>query len=416
MKKVLLSLFLSLFVFKFSYALELSLSDDYEIHGLLESRAGWRITEDKNQKANSITDLRLKTEIFRYFENFDAKFTGDVWFDGVTDSIEYETREAWFFFRPSDFADLKIGRQVLTWGTGDIVFLNDLFPKDWQSFFTGRDDEYLKASSDSIKISCFTPVFDFDLIYNPVFQRDRFIDGTYISSWDDNEKRFTGKDDFKGFKKPDSYFCDDEIHLRIYKNINNYELAFYGYSGFFKSPSKTGSDGKKEFTKMSSEGFSIRGNLGIGIANLEFAHYNSIEDTKGNNSSINNSELRYLAGYCFDIKKDFNINIQYYVEQILDYSEYKKSMAGKNTHDQYRHLITCSMLRSLMNQNLKLMFSGYYSPSDEDCYLKPKISYQYSDIILLETGMNIFAGREKKSFFTRFENNSNIYFSVSAAF
>ena len=37
--------------------------------------------------------------------------------------------------------DVKIGQQVLTWGTGDYVFLNDLFPKDYPSFFAGRSDD-----------------------------------------------------------------------------------------------------------------------------------------------------------------------------------------------------------------------------------------------------------------------------------
>ncbi|MFW6031595.1 MAG: hypothetical protein ACOC9T_03300, partial [Myxococcota bacterium] len=32
-------------------------------------------------------------------------------------------------------------------GTGDLVFLNDLFPKDWRSFLLGRDLDYLKAPS-----------------------------------------------------------------------------------------------------------------------------------------------------------------------------------------------------------------------------------------------------------------------------
>ena len=64
---------------------------------------------------------------------------------------------------PSDLqlgenTDVSIGRQVQTWGTGDLLFLNDLFPKDFQSFFSGRDDEYLKAPGNAIRITHFSPV------------------------------------------------------------------------------------------------------------------------------------------------------------------------------------------------------------------------------------------------------------------
>lgn len=73
-------------------------------------------------------ELSLSTDLAEF------RYKGDIWADGITEKKEYDTREAWAFIRPSDFMDIKIGRQVLTWGTGELVFLNDLFPKDWQSF------------------------------------------------------------------------------------------------------------------------------------------------------------------------------------------------------------------------------------------------------------------------------------------
>ena len=42
-------------------------------------------------------------------------------------------------------------------------------------------------------------------------------------------------------------------------------------------------------------------------------------------------------------------------------------------------------------------------------YLRPKISYDFSDNLTLETGANIFVGSEPYTFFGQFENNSNIY-------
>ncbi len=67
----------------------------------------------------------------------------------------FDLREASLVFSPSADTDVKVGRQILTWGTGDLVFINDLFPKDWVSFFIGRDVEYLKAPSDALKVSAF---------------------------------------------------------------------------------------------------------------------------------------------------------------------------------------------------------------------------------------------------------------------
>lgn len=387
-----------------------------EFHGMAEARGGLRISDDETHKSRSAGDLRLRGEIFFYPENFEFKFTPDFCMDNIKNKSELKTREAWIFLRPFENIDIKAGRQILTWGTGDLVFLNDLFPKDWQSFFIGRDDQYLKAPSDSIKIGLFTDLFSIDFIYNPLFRSDRFIDGTYLSYWDENKGDFAGKDEYPGSVKPDSYFNDDEIHLRIYKNIHNYELAFYGYSGFWKSPSSTDKTGKKIFTKMDSIGMSLRGGLGPGIGNLEMSYYLSKEDSSGDKSEIKNSELRYLAGFSFDPAADLNINVQYYIEQLCGYGNYKENMPPQNIRDHFRRLVTISVTRSWMNQNLKLIFSGYYSTSDEDLYFRPKTSYQISDSLIAEAGANIFAGKNNTSFFGQFEKNSNIYFALSAYF
>ena len=122
-----------------------------EVHGFYEIRSGYRLRKDKYQKDMSIMETRLQLEVSSYLDWADLKFKGDVFGDMVTERADFDLREAYMFSRPLEFMDLKVGRQILTWGTGDLVFINDLFPKDWQSFFIGRDVEYLKAPSDAAK-------------------------------------------------------------------------------------------------------------------------------------------------------------------------------------------------------------------------------------------------------------------------
>jgi hypothetical protein len=76
--------------------------------------------------------------------------------------------------------DIKVGQQILTWGTGDYVFLNDLFAKDFQSFFAGRDDDYLKAPSLSLKVSGFFDLANVDFVVTPKFTPDTYINGDYF--------------------------------------------------------------------------------------------------------------------------------------------------------------------------------------------------------------------------------------------
>lgn len=89
--------------------------------------------------------------------------------------------------------DVKLGRQVLTWGTGDLLFINDLFPKDWESFFIGRDTEYLKAPSDAFTASLFFAPLNVDLIYVPIFNNSTYINGSRLSYWNPLLERIAGR-------------------------------------------------------------------------------------------------------------------------------------------------------------------------------------------------------------------------------
>jgi hypothetical protein len=100
------------------------------------------------------------------------------------------------------------------------------------------------------------------------------------------------------------------------------------------------------------------------------------------------------------------------VEQLLDYGAYENSLSGTPARDEFRHVITLQLTQLLMNQTLELCLAGYYSPSDKDAYLRPKISYDLTDSIILETGANIFVGKEDHTFFGQFENDTNVYAAV----
>jgi hypothetical protein len=387
-----------------------------EINGFLELRAGRRTREDPHEKDLSVLEARLQAELFTCTDWAEFKYKGDVWADRVTEQGEYDTREAWIFVRPSDFLDLKVGRQVLTWGTGDLVFLNDLFPKDWQSFFIGRDAEYLKGPSDAAKCSFFTGLANIDVVYTPQFDPDRYVTGEYVSYWNETLGRSAGRDAMVSADKPDRWWRDDEIAVRIYKNVDNYEYAFYGYRGFWKTPAGQAASGAATFPALNVYGASARGQVGPGIGNIELAYYRSADDPGGTDPAVRNSEMRYLVGYAQEIGRDFSASLQYYVEQILDYNRYKESLISCHSKDRYRHVITLQLTKLLMNQNLELSLSAYLSPSDKDAYLRPLVDYKYTDHLTLIAGSNIFIGDCRSTFFAQFENNTNIYLAVRYSF
>ncbi len=393
--------------------------DEHEIeyHGFYEARAGYRLQNDPYEKDMSIMEARYQFDLFTMRDWGDVKVKGDVYGDGVEEKGVFDLREANVFMRPSDHMDIKFGRQALTWGTGDLIFINDLFPKDWQSFFIGRDTEYLKAPSDAVKVSLFHDWANLDIAYTPEFDSDRIISGERLSYWNPALLRRAGMDRQLGTQKRNDFFDEDELALRLYRNISNYELALYTYWGYWKSPG--GFDPTMSyaiFPELNVYGASARGTVGKGIGNVEIGYYDSADDRQGTNFLINNSEMRYLVGYTQEVGRDLTAGVQYYVEQMLDYGSYRRTLPGGPARDEFRHLTTLRLTKLLMNQNLRLSLFTYYSPSDQDVYLRPIANYKASDNLAIEVGANIFAGDQPYTFFNQFHNNTNIYTAIRYSF
>lgn len=387
-----------------------------EVHGFLEVRAGCRTQPDPYERDASVLETRLQAEVSTQTSWAQFKYKGDIWYDGILTQVRYDTREAWMFLRPTDSLDIKLGRQVLTWGTGDLVFLNDLFPKDWQSFFIGRDAEYLKAPCDSVKVSLFFDFLNVDFVFTPLFASDRFITGQYVSYWNGALGRLAGNESELDFDKPDRWFTDAEYAARLYRTIGAYELALYGYFGFWKNPGGIAASGEYIFPRLHVYGASARGPVAGGIGNMEVAYYDSIEAPDGRDPNINNCEMRYLVGFAREISRDFNGSVQYYVEQLLRYQDYRATFEGEHPRDELRHVLTMQLTKLLMNQNLELSLSGYWSPSDHDAYLRPKILYKWTDHIKQEVGANIFRDQRDDTMFGQYKANTNVYMALRYSF
>lgn len=399
----------------------------FDLNGFWEARGGFRIQDDKYEKDVSAGEVRLQLEAERRLKLGTFRVTSDFIYDPVGDEhdIDLEEGEGWLDLRnaylltsPTDFMDLKFGRQILTWGTGNYIFINDLFPKDWVSFFIGRDDEYLKAPSDAVKTSFYTELANLDIVYTPRFDSDRYISGERISYWNSMLGRRAGEDAVIRADKPDEWFQDEELAVRLFKNVSGYELALYGYWGYWKSPAGTNPVTlNATFPELSVYGASVRGAVGKGIGNIEVGYYDSRDDRNGDDPFVRNSEIRFLVGYEEEIARNLTAGVQYYFEWMMDYSEFEKNLPkGMHANDEDRHVVTLHLRKLLMSQNLELSLFTFYSPTDQDAYFRPKVHYQIDDNWSAEVGGSIFLGEEDYTFFGQFENNSNIYTAARYGF
>lgn len=401
--------------------------DGLGVQGFLDARTGVRTQSDPFERDLSLGEMRLQlfNETFADWGTLAART--DLVYDGVQDTSDLDLEQGigWLDLRelnatvsPLESLDVKMGRQILTWGVGDMLFINDLFPKDWNSFFSGRDTDYLKAPSDAALFSWFPGFADFDLVYTPGFDADRFISGDRISYWNPMLGRRAGTDAVADPEARDRWFLDDEVAGRARRMVGGYELAAYGYSGYWKSPE--GFDPatmRPRYPKLSVFGASARGGFAGGVLSLEGGYYDSREDRSGSDPFTPNSQQRYLVGYERELVRDVQGGVQYYVECMEDHADYRATLPpGMRARDEFRHVLTFRLTRLAMNQNLMLSCFVFWSPSDRDGYLRPYVEYKVSDEWKVSAGANVFVGEEDDSFFGQFEKNNNVYAAMRRSF
>ncbi len=380
------------------------------VTGFAELAAGARPGgTDTAPRRATLADARLRAEAEWTGESLELAGVADAWYDGVDSDFELELRELSIAFSPASRIDAKIGRQVLTWGTGDLLFLNDLFPKDFVSFFAGRDDEYLKAPSDTVKIGFYGEPFNVELAWTPRFQPDEYLTGERFSFFSPVAGQIVAPDPPIGAVEPSSY----ELALRAYRTIRGVEYAAYAYRGYFKQPTAVDADGRLTFAPLTSLGASVRLPLWSGLANAEFAWYDSRDDGRGDDPLVPNSQFRLLAGFEREAATNFTVGLQYYLEHTLDHDRLLASSPWPGFEpEQWRHVLTNRLTWRLDQDRWTVSLFTFFSPSDEDVYLRPAVSFRQSDEWQFAAGGNWFGGREDYTFFGQLEDNSNLYFRV----
>lgn len=394
--------------FEFDYGAKIKESQTkHDRYNLFEQRLQVKASYDPAAKFWS----DLATHLY-----FKGDFLVDEYFAGKTD---FELREANILLTPYAWLDVKAGQQILTWGTGDYLFINDVFPKDYVSFYIGRDDEYLKEPSDAFKCSFYHNLANLNVVIIPVFTPNTMPDGQRLSFYDPLEGAIVGTSSNRYLISPYNDFQDAEIAARLYRNFSSFETALYFYHGYFNMALGYENEAKHQlfYPRLNVSGGSIRGPAFGGIINFEAGFYDSLEDLKGDNRLITNSSFRGMAGYEKDLGHDFKVGVQYYFQEMLEYGNYKDSLSPSDYQDErQRHLLTLRLTKLLMSQTLTLSLFTFFSPTDLDYYIRPIMEYDASDQWKIILGADLFGGQNEHTDFGSMKQNSNVYIRLRYSF
>lgn len=388
---------------------------DVDWHGFVEGGYGLRTANDPwfdGAEDYTLNETRGQLRLSTYGDRGEAFLRLDAYQDHVlSGATEWELREGFLRFNTlGNHLEVKAGRQALTWGTGDLIFVNDLFPKDWVSFFIGREDQYLKAPADAVRLGVFGLPFTIDVVATPTFTPDRLPDGSRLS--------FYAPPGVAGPPAtPNHEFRDGEIAVRLSKYVGDYDFSLYGYGGQWKTPVAMRADGIPYYPNLLVYGASVRAAGFGGVYWLEGGYYDSKEDRNGDDPMVPNSQARFLAGFERQVVTDLTAGVQWYAEFMQDHDTYAAALpAGAWEQDELRQIVTFRVEKMALYNSLRLSLFTFYSPTDEDVYLRPMVSYKVTDEVEVSLGGNVFEGKSDQTQFGQFDKNDNLYTRIRYTF
>ncbi len=415
--------------------------------GFLEVERGGHVGTDGAHTKDFILDnvrVRLKTSLVG--ENGGAFVKLDFIEDGIREDTFVDLREARLQFTPVSWMDLSVGKQVSTWGVGDLLFINDLFPKDWVSIFTGRDMESMKETANAIRVATYMGPVTWDVVYHPRFAPDETPDGCRFSVFDPNSGELIAVPehcaDPPDNRQQTNEDQDGEAATRLMLTAGGFQYALYGYTGFFKSPRgllwidpNTGEPvvgvpipGTHELQgfhpRMTAYGFSLEGQLGPGIVTLEGGQYNSEEDRDGDKFLIENSLQKGLIGYRLDLTASFGIGLQWYRERTLDYDAFLTAFEANappgfpEPREEQRDTYTVRLTIKAQQETLWISLFHYERPDDRDRFTKLDLTKRLDDHFEFVTGANVFDGDDgyEDREFGMLKNDDNIFMRLKYNF
>ena len=371
-----------------------SFAEELSLNGFLQTNYSVRINDDNPEEAERknliLGEERVQLKGSYYPSNLPVGVfvKGDVYHDWVEDKFVPEFREGYFDFTVDAFA-IRAGRQIITWGVGDLLFINDIYPKDWEAFYSGRPLEYLKIGVDSVKLDIYSDIISVEVVTIPLFREDNLL----------SQGRFHIYGPYPDdIDEPGITLKNTEYAFRLYRYISNFDVSLYFYKGFFRIPGiKFNESDPNSFSyiypKLAVYGISLQQNILGGIVGVEYGYYDSLEDRKGEDPGIENSKSKFLASYQRELAEDFTMGIQYYGELMHKYNQYEENLPGSLTKKKQLHqYITLRITKLFLYQTLKISLFTIYSPDEEDYFIISEINYKFTDNFQAMAGANIFGG------------------------
>lgn len=387
-----------------------------ELHGAFQNNASMRLAGYGGRDHDWLNlETKLQVETRRAFGDGKGDVFGKLDFNygHITGRGDVEIREL-YVNRYFSKSDVRAGKQIITWGSSDLVFVTDVFPKDWTSLIVGRPMEYLKKGSEAVRGQFYLSESTLEIIFIPTFTPDTLPDGERLAAYNP----FQDATGMAGIQPPDR-LRSPEAAFAISKTAGTYDYSLNFYTGRDRRPALA-YDAVSGMVfhrnpRMWMLGGGFKGASGAKVFRGEIAYYHT-EDVSGADPGARNASLKYLVGADASLGGNKSIGFQFSQEFMFDYGAYSAALpAGFPAEKKVQSLITVRFMDAWRYQTFKPKLFFLYDISGRDWYVNGEYEKHLNDAVSVMIGFNLFGGRAH-TMYGQFDQNDNLYVNFRYGF
>jgi hypothetical protein len=383
----------------------------FEVHWFVQNNSSQRVVASSEFPSELLKlENRLQLELIHDGPKWGFHSKTDAVWDPDNRFGRLDVREA-YLSGPGKALDLTVGKEITTWGVGDLIFLADVFPKDWVAFITGAPIEYLKKGSVAAKADYYAGGTTVEAVWIPLFEPDTLPSGKKLAFFSPFPKGTAVRT-----VEPASTPANSELGLRVSRIVRDYDTSLYLYSGWDRRPSPNFAASSFEFHRLRMAGLSFQGPLREYLLSGEAAYYRT-DDGSGTDPAVPNPSVKWLLSLERTLRGNRVVSFQFFQELMLHHGSYESTLPpGSPRQPRLETVLTARYRDTLRRETVKRTLFVLYNPADQDYFVNAEWRQDLSDTVWYAVGLNLFGGEHRWTQYGQFEKDSNLYFTLRRSF
>lgn len=381
-------------------------AEGLQFDGFLESYYSIRLKEDHDfigERSRLRLNVRNSSENIYMFASLNG-VSNKIIEEG--DELEAEIHEAYLEYT-QPLWDVKIGRQIYSWGKADGIRITDILsPCDYSEYIT-RDFDEIRIPVDSVKYRYLFPMADLELVWIPTF-----TEAVYPK--DEDNPWYVGetynKATINPAEKVEDKLGNSELAARLSFYLSGVDFSFSTAYLWDDEPAyhKTGNTLTPEYHRLRFYGLDLSKPAGDFVIRFESAYYQGKYFSAVNSCGLLERDYAHsLAGLDWYPGNNWTVTTQLANKYIFDYED-------EIGEDESQTTLTLNISKDLFRETLELANMIYYEPDGEDGFNRFSLDYAVNDDLHFLTGIDYFFGDEGE--FASYDDNDSLWVKVKYDF